>query len=192
MLHSNSSRSSIVCSPRFTCSWHQWTQRAKTAVWFVFLVDLCNPDAALLLYCEDFPPTLVLFWIAPFLSQLFSFSSGTICSTSLDKLSWKYGTMRLVSLVMDYTRAFVYCYTLSGFGLHPFVSFGDVIKGFVWVMERIYPLKARSTLNLVKDWTLGTADWTRGQCGLCRLEWWSRGGEAERKLTTRAEHSVTR
>lgn len=100
--------------------------------------------------------------------------------------------MWLVCLVMDYTHAFVYCYTLSGFSLHLFVSFGDVIKGFIWVMEGICPLKACGTLHLVKDWTLGMADWTWGQCSLCRLEWWSQGGEAERKLTTRAEHSVTR
>lgn len=78
--------------------------------------------------------------------------------------------MWLACLVMDYIRAFVYCYTLSGFGLHLFVSFGDVIKGFIWVMESICPLKACSTLHLVKDWTLGMADWTWGQCSLCRLE----------------------
>lgn len=79
--------------------------------------------------------------------------------------------MWLVSLVMDYIHVFVYCYTLSGFGLHLFESYGDAIKGFIWVMESIYPLKACITLNLVNDWTLGMADWTWRQCSLCRLEW---------------------
>lgn len=169
----------VVC---FSCSsLHVLLDSHVPKCWFIILPWVLSTHAGSLLNCS-ISVTFVLT------------SSGNISSTSLDKLCWTYGTMWLVGLVMDYTRALVYCYTLSGFGLHPcfFLSFGDVIKGFIWVMERIYPLKARSTLNLEKDWTLGMADWAWGQCSLCCLEWWSQGGEAERKLTTRAEHSVTR
>lgn len=175
---------------RFTWSW--------TAAWFVFPVNLCMSsfifmylNAGVLFYCQHFRPALVLFWIARCLSHLFSFPQEVFPPPHLTK---NIENMRLVTLViMDDMHASVYCHTLSGFGWHLFVSFGGVIQGDGWwVMQSVYPLKACSTLNLDKDWTLGMADWTWGQCCLCHLERCSQGGDAERKLTTRAEHSVTR
>lgn len=130
---------------RFTWSWHQWTQRTKkkkTAVWFAFLVNLCMCS---FMFTHPNAGFIILLWVlsthaGSLLSCSISvtfvlISSGNISSASLDKLYWKYDTMRLVRLVMDDMRALVYCYTLSGFGLHPFFCFFFI---FWWCNKRLH------------------------------------------------------